>query len=48
MNHVGNSKVQKEYQFFKLLVTSSQIQEAIKTSSGLPTEVVQWANSSLI
>ncbi|KAG5863340.1 hypothetical protein JTB14_000249 [Gonioctena quinquepunctata] len=43
----GGTKVQKEYQFFKLLITSSQITEAVKKSTGLPTEVVQWANSSL-
>ncbi|VEN35681.1 unnamed protein product [Callosobruchus maculatus] len=41
------SKVQKEYQFFKLLVTPRQILEAVKKSSGLPTEVTQWAHSSL-
>ncbi|KAJ8960326.1 hypothetical protein NQ318_004060, partial [Aromia moschata] len=36
-------RVQKEYQFFKLLVTPKQISEAIKNSLGLPTEVIQWA-----
>ncbi|CAH1968230.1 unnamed protein product [Acanthoscelides obtectus] len=41
------SKVQKEYQFFKLLVTPEQILDAVKKSSGLPTEVAQWARSSL-
>ncbi|KAJ8925772.1 hypothetical protein NQ315_009620 [Exocentrus adspersus] len=43
----GGSRIQKEYQFFKLLVTPSQICEAVKKSVGLPTEVVQWAHSSL-
>lgn len=40
-------RTQKEYQFFKLLVTSRQIAEAIRNYQGLPTEVAQWANSSL-
>ncbi|KAJ8985937.1 hypothetical protein NQ317_010694 [Molorchus minor] len=44
----GSSRIQKEYQFFKLLVTPRQISEAVKNSVGLPTEVVQWANSSLV
>lgn len=43
----GNSRVQKEYQFFKLMVTSQQLSEAIGKFCGLPTEVLQWANSSL-
>ncbi|CAG9763710.1 unnamed protein product [Ceutorhynchus assimilis] len=37
----------KEYRFFKLLVTPHQISEAISRSSGVPTEIVQWSNSSL-
>lgn len=41
-------KMQNEYQFFKLLVTSRQIQEAINTSTSLPTEVVQWVNTSFV
>ncbi|KAF2889743.1 hypothetical protein ILUMI_16430 [Ignelater luminosus] len=41
------SRLQKEYQLFKLLITSQQITEAIKTMNGLPTEVIQWAGSSL-
>ncbi|KAG8035570.1 hypothetical protein G9C98_000998 [Cotesia typhae] len=35
-------KSEKEYQFFKLLVTSQQIIEAAKNYPGLPTEVSQW------
>lgn len=42
------SCLQKEYRMFKLLVNKYQVAEAIKTSHGLPTEVVQWANSSLL
>lgn len=41
-------KLQKEYQLFKLLVTSEQIMDAINSCSGLPTEVLQWANSSFV
>ncbi|KAL3288660.1 hypothetical protein HHI36_003093 [Cryptolaemus montrouzieri] len=44
----GGSKLQKEYQLFKLVATPRQIVDAVKLSSGLPTEVVQWANSSLV
>ncbi|XP_023312795.1 origin recognition complex subunit 4-like [Anoplophora glabripennis] len=44
----AGSRNQKEYQFFKLLVTSKQISDALKKYVGLPTEVVQWANSSLV
>lgn len=44
----GSGKLQKEYQLFKLLVTPQQIKEAVDKYVGLPTEVAQWANSSLI
>ncbi|XP_014262610.1 origin recognition complex subunit 4 isoform X2 [Cimex lectularius] len=37
----------KEYQLFSLLVTSQQMKEAINTFQGLPTDVSQWATSSL-
>ncbi|XP_072382654.1 origin recognition complex subunit 4 isoform X1 [Diabrotica undecimpunctata] len=43
----GGSKTQKEYRFFELLVMPTQISEAIKKNPEVPTEVVQWANSSL-
>lgn len=46
---VSNSgRLQKEYQMFKLLVTGRQITDAVKKSHGLPTEVTQWVNSSLV
>ncbi|XP_003695008.1 origin recognition complex subunit 4 [Apis florea] len=38
-----NSKVEKEYQYYKFLLTSQQVMEAVKNYSGLPTEVSQWA-----
>lgn len=45
---IGNSsKLQKQYQMYKLLVLPQQIMEGVKKYVGLPTEVVQWANSSL-
>ncbi|XP_017784040.1 PREDICTED: origin recognition complex subunit 4 [Nicrophorus vespilloides] len=44
----GSGRLQKEYQMFKLLVTSDQIMESVKGWQGLPTEVSQWAISSLI
>lgn len=47
MIHQGSSKLQKEYQFFKLLVTPQQILEAVGKSSGLPTEIIRWSSSSL-
>lgn len=47
MIQTAGSKVQKEYQFCKLLVTPQQISDAIKRYSQLPSEVVQWASSSL-
>lgn len=46
INVGGGAKTQKEYQFFNLLVMPSQVNEAIKKTPGLPTEVVQWSSSS--
>lgn len=46
VNSTGN-KIQKEYQFCKLLVTPQQISEAVKKYTQLPSEVAQWASSSL-
>jgi hypothetical protein len=48
MLSAGNSGIQREYQLFKLLVLPQQIAAAVKRTSGLPTEVVQYANSCLI
>ncbi|XP_060520688.1 origin recognition complex subunit 4 [Cylas formicarius] len=48
MINPANSWLQKEYQSFQLLITSEQILEAVNNMNGLPTEVVQWANSSLV
>lgn len=46
--NTAGGRLQKEYRLFKLLVTPQQICEAVQKASGLPTEVVQWANSSLL
>ncbi|CRL03104.1 CLUMA_CG016393, isoform A [Clunio marinus] len=41
-------KVQKEYQMYKSLIFASQIDDAVHKYQNLPTEVEQWAKSSLI
>jgi origin recognition complex subunit 4 len=41
-------KVQKEYQMHKLLLFADQIDKAIQKYQNLPTEVDQWARSSII
>jgi len=42
-----NAKFEKEYQYYKFTLTSQQVVEAVKTYPGLPTEVAQWATSSI-
>ncbi|KZC05831.1 Origin recognition complex subunit 4 [Dufourea novaeangliae] len=42
-----NSKVEKEYQYYKFLLTPQQVMDAVKNYPGLPTEVSQWALSSV-
>lgn len=42
-----NSKAEKEYQYYKFLLTPQQVMEAVKNYPGLPTEVSQWALSSV-
>lgn len=42
-----NTKFEKEYQYYKFTLTSQQVIEAVKNYSGLPTEVSQWASSSI-
>ncbi|XP_053979921.1 origin recognition complex subunit 4 [Hylaeus anthracinus] len=42
-----NSKVEKEYQYYKFLLTPQQVMEAVKNYPGLPTEVSQWSLSSI-
>ncbi|GAB0088522.1 Origin recognition complex subunit 4 [Sergentomyia squamirostris] len=44
----AGTKIQKEFQMFRLLLTFGQIAEATKGYSGLPTEIGQWAQSSLV
>lgn len=42
------SKVQKEYQLHRLLLTYGQISQAVGKTPNLPTEICQWAQSSLV
>uniref|UniRef100_A0AAG5D1Z7 Origin recognition complex subunit 4 n=1 Tax=Anopheles atroparvus TaxID=41427 RepID=A0AAG5D1Z7_ANOAO len=44
----GSSKVQKEYQLHRLLLTYGQINQAVQRMQFLPTEISQWAQSSLV
>lgn len=48
MIYTAGSKIQKEYQFCKLLVTPQQISDAIKKYPQLPSEVIQWSSCSLV
>lgn len=43
-----NSRTQKEFQMYRLLLTFGQIKEALTRYQGMPTEIVQWAQSSLL
>lgn len=43
-----NSRTQKEFQMYRLLLSYGQIKEAIARYQGMPTEIVQWAKSSLV
>ncbi|XP_050076228.1 origin recognition complex subunit 4 [Anopheles maculipalpis] len=42
------TKVQKEYQIHRLLLTYGQIRQAVQRMPLLPTEVSQWEQSSLV
>ncbi|KAH8370825.1 hypothetical protein KR093_005118 [Drosophila rubida] len=44
----GVGKVQKEFEMHKLALTYGQIHLAVQRYQALPTEVAQWAQSSLI
>lgn len=44
----GMGKVQKEFEMHKMALTYGQIQQAVQRYQALPTEVAQWAQSSLI
>ncbi|ALC41914.1 Orc4 [Drosophila busckii] len=44
----GMGKLQKEFEMHKLALTYGQIQQAVQRYQALPTEVAQWAQSSLI
>ncbi|XP_059609153.1 origin recognition complex subunit 4 [Phlebotomus argentipes] len=44
----ASAKIQKDFQMYRLVLTLSQIAEAARTLPGLPTDVAQWAQSSLV
>lgn len=44
----STSKVQKEYQLHRLLLTYGQINQSVSKTPNLPTEICQWAQSSLM
>ncbi|EDW73942.1 uncharacterized protein Dwil_GK21644 [Drosophila willistoni] len=44
----GLGKIQKEFEMHKMALTYGQIQQAVQRYQALPTEVAQWAQSSLI
>ncbi|XP_062129814.1 origin recognition complex subunit 4 [Drosophila sulfurigaster albostrigata] len=48
LSNSGLGKVQKEFEMHKLALTYGQIQQAVQRYQALPTEVAQWAQSSLI
>ena len=41
-----SSHILKEFQLHRFLLTSQQVNDAVKQYQGLPTEVSQWAASS--
>ncbi|ETN66574.1 origin recognition complex subunit 4 [Anopheles darlingi] len=43
----GSSKGQKEFQLHRLLLTFGQITKAVQRMAFLPTEITQWAQSSV-
>ncbi|XP_011312186.1 origin recognition complex subunit 4 [Fopius arisanus] len=43
----ATARTEKEYQYFKFLLTPQQVLEAVKNYVGLPTEIAQWATNSL-
>lgn len=48
LSSIGLGKVQKEFEMHKMALTYGQIQQAVQRYQALPTEVAQWAQSSLI
>ncbi|XP_058831377.1 origin recognition complex subunit 4 [Topomyia yanbarensis] len=44
----ATSKVQKEYQLHRLLLTYGQINQGLQKSQNLPTEISQWAQRSFV
>lgn len=42
------AKVQREFQMHKLLLTNMQIRQLVNSYPQLPTDVKQWAASSIV
>lgn len=42
------AKVQQEFQMHKLLLTNGQIKKIVTSYPNLPTDISQWALSSLV
>ena len=47
MEGTSTAKVQREYIFYNVLVTSEQMRAALDKFANLPTEVKQWTDSCL-
>lgn len=43
-----NQRIEKEYQSYNFTLTPQQVMEAVKNYQGLPTDIAQWADSSII
>ncbi|OXU27880.1 hypothetical protein TSAR_010519 [Trichomalopsis sarcophagae] len=42
-----NQRIEKEYQSYNFTLTPQQVMEAVKNYQGLPTDIAQWADSSI-
>lgn len=42
------AKVQREFQMHKLLLTNGQIRKIVQNYPSLPTDIKQWAGSSIV
>lgn len=45
---IGDGKVQKEFQMYKMILLPDQVDKALKKYLNLPTEVEQWGKSCII
>lgn len=42
------AKVQREFQMHKLMLTNGQVKRLVNNYPHLPTDIKQWASSSLV